>query len=212
MTMTMTGDEYGARSTLELLQDQLAGMAAWQIVARAREIAENTRRENREVRTEARRRLEALRRVNTALLARSEVAVAESMHFLSTTTPRAVVVHRQDWMRKKLSAGLAGHGLAVVAQAEDGADALGISIAEQPDLLVVEDRLPSMRTVEVLRSLQDLAPRTVVAAQVEHDSDVGAMLDAGAAVVFSRRVPPAVFCEQVAEFLRDRPERVLLLT
>jgi CheY-like chemotaxis protein len=210
--MTTGSEGYGTRSALELLQDQLDGVAAWQIAARAREQAENARRENREVRTEARRRLEALRRTNEALLARSDAAVMESVNILSTATPRAVVVHRQDWMREKLSIGLTEQGLTVVAQAQDGADALGISIAEQPDLLVVEDRLPSVRTVEILRTLKLFAPRTVIAAQVEHDSGVGDMLEAGAAAVFHRRVPPAVLCDQIVRYLRNRPRDVLLLT
>ncbi len=200
------------RTVLQLLQDQLQGVTAWQASARARELAETSRKDNRELRLDSRRRIEALRRANAAMIARSEVTTTRSLHLFEVAEPRVVIVHRQEWMREKLAAGLAQHGLSVVAEVYDGADALGISIAEQPDLVVAEDRLPSMTAVEMVRSLREFAPHTVVAAQVEDGSGVASILEAGASAVFSRRVPPAEVCEQVAQFLRDRPAEALLVT
>jgi CheY-like chemotaxis protein len=205
-------DQRRSRTVLELLQDQLDGVAAWQIAARARELADRARQDNRELRLDARRRLESLRRANAALIAQSEATITEALHVLDVAPPRAVVVHRQDWMREKLAVGLSEHGLAVIAEADDGADALGICIAEQPDLLLLEDRLPSMTATEVLSAVREFSPCTLAAAQVESDRSIGPMLDAGAAAVFGRRVPVATVCEQLAEFLTDHPVEVLLLT
>jgi CheY-like chemotaxis protein len=205
-------DRYGNRTVLEVLQDQLDGVAAWQVAARARELASKARQDNREMRLDARRRLDSLRRANAALIARSEATITEAMHVLDLAPPRAVVVHRQDWMREKLAVGLTVHGLAVVAEADDGADALGICIAEQPDLVLLEDRLPSMTAVEVLSSIREFAPHTVAAAQVESDHSVGPMLDAGAVAVFNRRVPVALVCEHLADLLSDHPAEGLLLS
>ncbi len=200
------------RTVLQLVQDQLQGITAWQTSARARELADTARKDNRELHLDSRRRLEALRRANVALIARSEVTITRSLHLLDVADPRAVVVHRQEWMREKLALGLTHQGLSVVAEADDGADALGISIAEQPDLVVIEDRLPSMTAVEVLRSLQEFAPHTVLAAQVDDGSRVAVILEAGASAVFSRRIPPAELCEQIAQFLKERPAQALLVT
>jgi CheY-like chemotaxis protein len=205
-------DRCGGRTVLELLKDQLEGVAAWQTAARTRELADRARKENREMRLDARRRLESLRRANNALIAQSEATITEALHVLDLTPPRAVVVHRQDWMREKLAVGLSERGFSVIAEADDGADALGICIAEQPDLVLLEDRLPSMTAVEVLCSMRKFARNTVSAAQVESDQSVTEMLDAGAAAVFNRRVPSSVVCEQLAEYLWQRPEEVLLLT
>jgi CheY-like chemotaxis protein len=195
---------YRTRSVEELLQAQCDGTRAWFVASKAREMFENSRRESREAKIDARRRLDALRRANAALVARSKVAVVVAQQLPPGAAPRALVVHRQDWMRGKLVLGLRGQGLEIVAEATDGAEALGIAIAEQPDLVVIEDRVPSMTTTEVLRSLREFAPGTVSAAQVEHGDEKEEMLEAGASVVFSRRTPPAELCEQVAAFLRGQ--------
>lgn len=203
--------DFVTRTAKALLQDQLDGITAWQEAARVMELAETARRENRQAGTEARRRLEALRRTNAALLSRSHEAADDSRKLMGRVPARAVVVHRLDWMRDRLASGLAAQGLSVIAQEHDGADGLGVTIAEQPELLVVEDRLPSIRAAELVSSLRQFAPRTLVAAQVENPGEFELMLEAGADAVFSRRVPPASVCAQLAGFLRDRPQEPLVL-
>ncbi|MCW2599811.1 MAG: transcriptional regulator [Frankiales bacterium] len=202
----------GERTVLGLLQDRIDGLTAWHTAARSRELADRARKDSRELRLDARRRLEALHRVNDALITRSEAATAEAERRLDVSTPRAVVIHRQAWMREKLAAGLVQEGLLVVAVVEDGADGLGICIAEQPDVVVLEDRLPSMTSLDVLRALRQFAPRTVVTAQVESDASTRPLIDAGATAVFSRRVPPALLCQEVADHLRKRPEHNVAAT
>jgi hypothetical protein len=210
--MTMAGERlYITRTAAQLRKDRERGAAAWQSFAGSREEFETVRRENREASTEARRRLEALRRINAALLERSEKAAAASQKVIGRVPARAVVVHRLDWMRERLALGLDEHGIAVVARERDGADGLGITIAEQPELLIVEDRLPSVRAVDLVRSLRDFAPNTVVAAQVEHADELDELIEAGAAAVFGRRVPPADVCAQLAGYLRSRPGEPLIM-
>lgn len=173
--------------------------------------AESARRENREVQTEARRRVGALRRANAALLARAESSIADSLKLLDAQAPRAVVVHRQEWMLRTLGTGLSKQGLLVVALCDDGADALGISVAEQPDLVVVEARLPTVPAADLLGSLRQFSPRSLLAVQVETEEDVAPLLAAGASAVFSRRVPTADACARIGVYLRDRPDGHLLL-
>ena len=196
---------YARRTAAQLRQDRRRGIAAWREAVTLSE-QQPAGRESREASTEARRRLEALQLTNATLERRAEgVALAD------TGTVRAVVVHRLEWMRERLAAGLSDHGIAVIGSEQDGAVALGITIAEQPDLLVVEDRLPSVPAVELVRSLKLFAPSTLAAAQVEHPDAGEALIEAGAAAVFSRRIPPQDVCAQLALCLRERPGDPLIV-
>lgn len=200
------------RTELELLQDQLDGMRAWHQALKERLATEHvSAAATREMRLDANRRIEALRRAQRALVARADRGVRESVELLATRPARAVLVHRSEWLRNKLSVGLAAEGVAVLAQLEDGADGLGTAVVEQPDLIVLEDRLPSVTGLDLVRHVRVFVPRAVIAAQVEDDRSVADMLDAGAQAVFSRRIPPSLIAEQVADYLRQRGEGPLLL-
>ena len=188
------------RSQLDLLQAQLDGMAAWQATVRAREQAQESARLSREMRMDAQRRLQALRRANRALLARADDTMRGGRELL-TDRPRVVVAHRNAWLRNKVNVHLTDLGLSVVALLEDGADAIGTAIAEQPDLLLVEDALPSMSGLEVVTEARTYAPSTVLAAQVADAAAVPVLLDAGAAAAYTRQVPPADIAEGLAALL-----------
>ena len=90
----------------------------------------------------------------------------------------------------------------MVAESADGADGLAAVVLEQPDVLVLEARLPSLPGIDVVRTVHELAPRTLVAVQAESSAEVERLLDAGAAAVFSPTVPPAAVCQDVAERFR----------
>jgi hypothetical protein len=189
-TVDRAGDQlYRTRAAALLRKDRQRGMAAWEQAAAAREPEAMA---NRQAGAEARRRVEALRRVSHAMTERHEL-LAGSAH--QADVARGIVVHRLEWMRERLAAGLGDHGIAVVASEHDGADGLGVTIAEQPVLLVVEDRLPSLRAVEVVSSVREF----------------DALLEAGVAAVFSRRIPPADICAHLAGLLRERPDEPLVV-
>ena len=57
--------------------------------------------------------------------------------------------HRQAWFRGKVASGLQAGGVAVEADLENGADALGAVVAEQPDFLLVEDKLPMVSGLDL---------------------------------------------------------------
>lgn len=194
-----------ARSDLALLQDQLDGLSAWHHFVRDREFLDEEGRVTREMRLDAQRRLQALRRANQALLARTDDTVRETHPVLGESAPRAVVVHRQGWVRGRVSAELEACGVEVVAQLEDGADALGVVVADQPDLALVEDALPSIPGLEVIRQARRLAPHTLMAAQVGYNDDVARMLEAGASAAFARRVPPGEVAAGLARLVQRSP-------
>jgi CheY-like chemotaxis protein len=185
-------EPWSPRSPVELLADQLAAVDAWNAARRAaeRELAEAGA--TREGGLDARRRLAAVRRETDALRARSEHALRSSGELLRTLgRPRALLVHRQEWLRRALGTALEAEGVEVLASLEDGAEGVGWAVAEQPDLLLVEELLPTVSGVEVVRRTRSFSPRTVVVAQVGHEGGVPTMLDAGAHLALPRRVPPA---------------------
>jgi DNA-binding NarL/FixJ family response regulator len=102
-----------------------------------------------------------------------------------------VVSHRQEWFSGNMVGGLRAGGVAVVAELQNGADALGVVVAEQPDVLLVEDEVPMVSGLELTEAAARYAPSTLVVVQVEHDWDIGPFLDAGATTVCTRRTPPA---------------------
>ena len=151
------------RPPLEIFTDQLAGIDAWN----------------------------AVRRVNQAMIERTEQQIRDTARLLRRSHPRAVIVHRNDWFKDKLTAGLTAGGVDVVERLENGADAIGVVVAEQPDLVLVEDKLPMIMGDEVIRQVLRFAPNTIAAAQVGNDWEIEALLEAGARTAFARRVPPA---------------------
>ena len=189
----------------ELRRDQAAGVAAWQAAIRAAQMAdqvEATHARSREMRLDLDRRMDVVGRQHAALMERSRQHVqASSTPLRPDAPPRVVVVHRSAWFLDKVVAGLVGCGLDVVARLENGADAVGVSVAEQPDLLFVEDKLPMLGGAEVVRQVLQFAPYTIAAAQVEYDSDIPTMLDVGARAAFPRRLPPADVARELAVLL-----------
>jgi CheY-like chemotaxis protein len=192
------------------LARQQAAAAAW--TRQAELLAELVEAEttSREERMDAQRRLEALHRTQEALVARTRDHADPQAP--PSDRPRAVLVHRNAWLRDKLTLQLAELGVHVLAEAEDGAEGLGIAIAEQPDIVLLEDRLPSLPAVELVAALREYVEGALVAAHVEHQEDVAALVEAGADAVFSRRVPPAVMADELAALLENPRDEPLLLS
>jgi CheY-like chemotaxis protein len=194
------------RTEAELVAQQVLGLNAWHATRRVREEAASVSATSRDMRLELARRLDVLRRTHEAVLERTAQQLRESTRLLRTEVPcRAVIAHRNDWFRGKLAAGLADQRIAVVAQVDNGADAVGVTVAEQPDLLFVEDSLPMIVGEEVIREVRRLAPVTIAAAQVGYEERLPALLDAGAAAVFRRHVPPAEVSADLGQLLQRAP-------
>jgi len=194
-TQTLPADSREPRTELDVYRDQLDGIAAWHAAFRAgaaRQRAMETAGRSRELRLEVARRLDVVRRQHQALVQRTEEHMRATGQLLRTThTARAIVAHRNDWFKDKIITGLAAGGVEVVARLDNGADAVGIAVAEQADLILVEDRLPLTTGEEIVRQVRQFAPHTVVAVQAQNDWEIGALLEAGAQAAFTRRVPPA---------------------
>ncbi len=193
------------RTEGELTRMQLDAVDAWH---RARHEAEQSGAAgpaSREARMDVARRLEVLRAQHRAIIERSEQHMEASVHLLARRMqPRAVVVHRNEWFTRKVCEGLAALGVEVVGELENGAHGVGVVVAEQPDLLVVEDTLPMVPGEDVIRQARQFSPSTIVVAQVAYEDRIPALLEAGARAAYTRRVPPDDVVSGVLELLHER--------
>jgi CheY-like chemotaxis protein len=161
--------------------------------------------ESRETRMDAARRLEVLRREHDALVARAQAQLRASGELLARhSTLRAVVAYRHPWFAQTLTELLQRASIEVVDRVENGADAIGIAIAEQPDLVMVGDSLLMVPGTEVVREVREYCADAVIAARASSGDLVGALLDAGADTVVSHQMRPADVVEQVLAIVRRR--------
>jgi CheY-like chemotaxis protein len=173
------------------LADQLTGIDAWHRTRRELE-SQAVEAGSREMRLDRSRRLDVVRRQHQALVEATERQLRQTGDALrSAPAPRAVIVHRNDWFKDKVVTGLRAGGVELVGELSNGADAVGVVVAEQPDVLLLEDRLPMLGGLDVLREVRRLSPRTLVTVQVVDDRDIGPFLEAGASTAFTRRTSPA---------------------
>lgn len=189
---------------LELAAMQLRAIDVWHKARAAAETAAAASARSRELRMDLDRRLEVMRAQHAAIVERTQTSLANSVHVLRETAPlRAVVGHRNEWFADRLCDDLARRGVLVVGRTSNGADVVGVAVAEQPDLVVVEDRLAMVPGVDVVREVRGYAPSALIAAQVESEARIGAMLQAGADAAYARRVPPLDLSADVVRLLTE---------
>ena len=183
------------RAEADLVADQVKAIDAWNASRRAaavREGASATAQRSREMRLDLARRMDVVRRQHTALVERTDAHMRSSAHLLQASAPpRAVLVHRDPRFLDRVCGVLAAGGVEVVVRLDNGADAVGAVVAEQPDLLLVEDKLPMLGGAEVLRQALPYSPRTLAVGQAWSDDSVAELLEAGARSAYTRRVLPA---------------------
>ena len=190
------------RSDLDLARQQLDAIDRWHEARRATQETAQRTTASREARMDLARRLDVIRAEHRAIVERTDAQLRSSVELLQRTTPRrAIVVHRNAWFIDKVAADLGLREIEVVARLSNGAEAVGAVVAEQPDLLLVEDSLPMMSGEDVVREVRTFAPSTRIGAQVAYDDRIAAMLEAGAHSAYTRRVPPADVAAALAALL-----------
>lgn len=196
-----------SRSDLQLLQDQLAALAVWHEEHAPRSAA--TTGLSREQRLDAVRRGEVLAVEERALAARVS-AQLDQPAAAAQGRPRAVLAHRNRWLRQRLAGSLEERGVLVVAELEDGADAVAAVVVEQPDLVFTEDLLPTVPGTQVLSRARRYAPAAMLAAQVQDERQLAALSARGVPAVFSRRVPPLEVADGLVRCLHGEQRAVQL--
>lgn len=189
---------------------QLQSMDAWIAARREREQAlyaqgRRTRAEHMDVARE----IDVLRRTHDAIKGRCASGLDSAIEPLLAPGPTAVIAHHHAWFVDKLAAHLGEHGVTVVVCTDNGAEALGALVAEQPDLLVLGDPLAMMPAATLMAEARRYAPGTLLAVQAgpEHADQLWGLDD----TVFHRQDPPAVVAEALLALYVTRiaqPDRV----
>lgn len=200
----MSNDHIPPKTELDVAQLQLQALETWHRARRLAERAAAVTTQSREARMDLDRRLDVIHAQHQAIIARTDEQLRTSVHLLRDAEPRrAVVAHRNEWFAGRVCAGLEARGFTVVARLDNGAEVVGIAVAEQPDLLLVEDRLAMLSGEDVVREVRRYAPVTLIAAQVAYEDRIGPMLEAGATTAYTRRVPPLEVVSDVVRLLAD---------
>ena len=190
------------RSDVEVAAQQLRAIDAFNRARHMREQAAAAAARSREMRLDAARSMEVLRRQHAAVVKRSHEHLEASGQLLRTTAERrAVLAHRNDWLVGSLTRTLESHGVRVAAGTDNGAVAVGLVVAEQPDLGLVDYTLAMVAGVEVVCEVRRFSPDTVVAAQAADGYRVVQLLDAGATTVFPCHISPADMAQSLLDLV-----------
>jgi DNA-binding NarL/FixJ family response regulator len=102
---------------------------------------------------------------------------------------RVVLVDDADEVRELVAEVLAGAGHEVVGHAHDGWEGVELALAERPDAVITNWRMPRMDGVETTRRIRAAYPSIVILAlSSSDDSEVrDAFLRAGADAVIDKR-------------------------
>jgi CheY-like chemotaxis protein len=199
-----------SRCQLDLLTAQVKAIDAWNRSNRLSGDAAAVTGLTREMRMDLSNRMEARRREQAALVARVDQQLRASADLLSARRPvRAVLAHRNEWLSGKVRSRLQQRGVLVVGVFGDGAEAAGTIVAEQPELVFLEDRLPSLTGGDLVRRVRDFSPLSIIGAQVEDSRGIAPLIDVGAHAVFTRRIPPVEMADQLLAHLSGDQQTVV---
>jgi hypothetical protein len=163
-------------------------IAAWAAAAGAR---------SRVARGQDARQLEVLRRKHQAVIARAHEQLRASGVRQAAALRHRRVVLADCRVDDGLVGGLERHGIRVVAHVPNGADAVGITVVEQPDVVVVTEPLEMVAIDEVVRDVRRYSPETGIMALAVTPERARACTDAGATLVLSGAVATDVLVGQL---------------
>lgn len=117
---------------------------------------------------------------------------------------RVVVVDDNDGFRQALRALLVSEGLEVVGEAADTRAAMDTVLATQPDVALVDLRLPGGSGAAMIGEMLRTAPgtRVVVLSGSGERADVDAAMEAGARRYLVKGADPSEICEALRDVVR----------
>jgi hypothetical protein len=184
---------------VELLVLQLRGLELWHLARRASEQAADRPDLSRQGHLDASRQVDVRRREREAILHRLSDCDDENACPMPIAVPaRAVVAHRHAWARDSLTDQLTQRDFRVLCHLDNGADAVGVCVAEQPDLLIVDELLAMRSGSDVISQVAQFCPCTLIAGYVRDETAVGDLLEAGARTVFTWRVTPGDMADRLS--------------
>lgn len=183
----------------ELAAARRQAIDAWERADRALEATTRIAPRQQAVRLDLDRQHGARQREHAALLARSAELLELGGERLAV---RAVLAHSDARLRDLLTQELTEAGVRIVGAFDDGADAAGAAVAEQPELVLLQDLLPTMDGLQVLRRVRTLVPGVVTGVHMLALTTVGCFVDGGVDVAFAARTTPADMARQLVDCLR----------
>lgn len=152
---------------------QVQAVDAWNAARRLRESLLDGAGGSRLGREVASRHADVLRRTHAAIVSRTAGELAGPVGPMLFHTPTAVVAHRHAWFAEKVTGLLEAQGVTVVECTDNGADALGAIVAEQPDVVLVGERLEMMTGQTLLSETHVFAPCTLRTVQADNQRQAG---------------------------------------
>lgn len=194
--LTRPAGGWQPRTAADLICAQLRGIAVFHGTQQVQPGTQGSH-STREQRLDEARRQDIADRERRALLAMAEAAQHEVYPLDLHAAPRAVLAHRNAWLREKLTLALRELGVSVAASTDDGAEASAAIAFEQPEIVFVEDLLPGLRGIEVIARAVTCAPEALIAAAGMDQDSMRGLSGAGARAVFSRRIPPTEVADEL---------------
>lgn len=121
---------------------------------------------------------------------------------------RILIVDDHEVVRSGLRAILEAHeGWQVVAEAENGKDAVTKAVETKPDVAIIDYSLPVMNGVEVTRQIHARVPEAEILIFTMHESDVlvGELLEAGARAYLLKSDAKQYLIAAVEALARHKP-------
>jgi hypothetical protein len=181
---------------------QARAIDAWLTARRLREQALQAPSMSRDERMDVTREVDALRRTHDAIKGCCARALDAETDVSEPPGVTAVIAHRHAWFVDKLALFLGEHGVTVLISTDNAADALGAVVAEQPDIVLVGDRLAMMTVDVLLADVRRFAPDALVAVAAS-DLHRAAVWRARADAVFLRHQPPSDVADTLSALCSD---------
>lgn len=120
---------------------------------------------------------------------------------------RILIADDHPLFRMGLRYALQNQGFEVVAEANDGLEAVAACAAHRPDVVLLDVKMPNLDGVEACKRLLALDPRLIVMMLTTFDEPaiVQAARSSGATAYLSKETDPAELAERIRTIL-ERPE------
>jgi DNA-binding NarL/FixJ family response regulator len=107
--------------------------------------------------------------------------------------PRCLIADDHPALTSAVSSFLADNGFDVVGPAADGQRAVALATDEQPELALVDYRMPRLAGIELVKAMREASPETrIVVYTADADEAIAHdVLDAGAAALVLKEAPLA---------------------
>lgn len=183
------------RGTLEVAAASERALARWEQEA---PVADPPAEAGREA------QMDHQRAWQTHLAERSAIQARRNALVGGPPAPRpltVVIAHRHDWLRARLAELLTDTGMQVAVACDNAIDTVAAVITDQPDLLVLSDRIKGAYCPELVERLQRLCPSAVLAVQVEADADAEHFVGSGVSAIYARRTTPLALLDALGRLL-----------